>query len=302
GETRAVTGETRTVTGETRAVTGETRTRTGERAQPPPVPSRAPAREPAAASQPSSPLLAAMPRPAVPHKAPSMPKAAPQGHPRPAPPEPLELRAELRLRADRLRIKDPLAAARALVELGIHEERVGNDRRAARKAYEGARALARSCAPALVRLRRHLEGRQEGTQALEVIADEIAVAEDEGQRADLLAERARQSEVRGMAAEARKAFAEALALTPRHPASLRGLESLLRRELGRAVAPAWAGPSRACAIRCPPPAWRRTSSASPPPSATPSPRCRRGSRWSARRSTTSCCRRRSAPGPRWSGR
>jgi cellulose synthase operon protein C len=241
GELPAIGAEARTRTGETRAVPVEARTKTGDRAQPPPMPSRAPAREPAAASQSSSPLPAALPRPAVPHKAPAMPKAAPQGHPRPTPAEPVELRAELRLRADRLRIKDPLAAARALVELGIHEERAHNDRRAARKAYEGARALARSCAPALVRLRRHLEGRQEGAQALEVVADEVAVAEDEGQRADLLAERARQSEVRGMAPEARKAFAEALALAPRHPASLRGLESLLRRELGRAMAPGMGG-------------------------------------------------------------
>jgi tetratricopeptide (TPR) repeat protein len=206
------------------------------RAQPPPKP---PARQAPAATAAFAPAAAAAPPTRIiertPYKPPAMPKGQPQGHARPAAADAMSLRAELRMRAERLKGKEPLAAARALVELGIYEERAQHERKAARKSYESARALSKSLAPALTRLRRMLEGKPESALGLEIVGDELAVAEDESVKADLLAERARLSEIAGKLGEARRAFGEALALAPRHPASLRGLESLLRRELARAV-------------------------------------------------------------------
>jgi tetratricopeptide (TPR) repeat protein len=140
--------------------------------------------------------------------------------------------AELRRRAERLRDdKDVVGAARAYVELGLYEERVAQDRAAARAAYESARSLLRTLEPALTRVRRLLEGRAELGKALEILDDELAVAEGEALKADLLAERARACDALGKLADARAAYAEALRLVPGHAASLRGLESVLRREL-----------------------------------------------------------------------
>jgi len=161
------------------------------------------------------------------------PKAV--GKPRPPAPEVPPPRSELRLRADRQKGRDPLAAARSFVELGIYEERIGKDRKAGRKCYESARALAKGIQPALTRLRRSFEGKAELPQALDIVGEELVIAEDDALKADLLADRARMCEALGKSAEARKAFGEALALAPRHPASLRGLEALLQRELARAL-------------------------------------------------------------------
>jgi tetratricopeptide (TPR) repeat protein len=138
---------------------------------------------------------------------------------------------QLKMRAARLRDSDPVAAARTLVELGIYEERVSQDRAAARSAYEAARGLVRTLEPALTRLRRLLEGRGEFPQMLSLLDDEIAVAGSDSIKADLFAERARICDALGRMADARSGYAEALRLVPMHAASLRGLEIVLRREL-----------------------------------------------------------------------
>jgi tetratricopeptide (TPR) repeat protein len=142
---------------------------------------------------------------------------------------------ELRRRADRLRESgDDVGAARAFVELGLYQERFAQDRDAARAAYEAARGLSRTLEPALTRVRRLLEGRAELPRALEIVDDELAVAEGEALKADLYAERARVCDALGRAPEARTCYAEALRLAPQHAASLRGLESVLRREIDAA--------------------------------------------------------------------
>ncbi len=154
---------------------------------------------------------------------------------------PLTLSAQLELRAARLREADPIAAARALVELGVYEERVSQDRVAARAAFDAAHALVRTLPPALPRIRRLLEGRAEMPRALAVLADEIALTEGAAPKADLLAERARIEAALGHMVESRLAFAEALRLAPRHAASLRGLEAVLRRELAQSADRSLAG-------------------------------------------------------------
>lgn len=143
--------------------------------------------------------------------------------------------AELRRRAERLHGEgDEVGAARAYVELGLYLERTTEDRPGARAAYEAARGLSRTLEPALTRIRRLLEGRAEMPQALAILDDEIAVAETEALKADLWAERARVCDGLGKLGEARAGYAEALRLDRAHPAALRGMESVLRREIDRA--------------------------------------------------------------------
>ncbi len=143
----------------------------------------------------------------------------------------MTIAGQLCLRATRLRESDPIGAARALVELGLYEERVTQDRGAARAAYESAREIARTLEPALGRIRRLLDGHRELGQALGILEDELAVAEGSAHKADLFAEKARLSEALGKLAESRAAYVEALRLVPLHAASLRGLEAVVRREL-----------------------------------------------------------------------
>lgn len=202
-----------------------------------PVSSEAPNRP---VPPPTAAAPAPLPRPAAPPQK-RGPAATPRplntgparGQPRPARVEPPELRTELRQRAERLKAKEPVGAARAFVELAIHEERVVGDGKSARKSYEAARALARDVAAAHGRLRRLVAGKAELPVALDALGDEIRLAEDNGQRASLLAERARLLETAGRRPDARKSFEEALTFAPRHPDALRGLESLHRRDLGR---------------------------------------------------------------------
>ena len=170
---------------------------------------------PSPAPTPSAPAATASPKPA------SIPPADDDTSPR----------AELRRRADRLRTDDPVGAARAFVELGLYEERVAEDRAAARAAYEKARAFSRTFEPALGRVRRLVEGREGLGFSLEILDDELAVAESDPRRADLLAERGRTCEALGRLSEARAAFVEALRILPLHAAALRGLEAVVRREL-----------------------------------------------------------------------
>ncbi len=143
---------------------------------------------------------------------------------------------ELRARSERLVKGDPVASARALVELGIYEERINFDRKAARLCYQNARSRLRSLEPALMRLRRLCSGKAELATALPIIDDELLVAQGEVPRADLLAERARICDLLGKTADSKASYAEALRLVPMHPASLRGLETVLRKEHARGSA------------------------------------------------------------------
>lgn len=153
---------------------------------------------------------------------------------------------EIRARADRLKKDDPVGAARAYVELGLLCEWILFDRARAKKHYEAARDCVRTLQSALTRMRRigpvvppgpgAVAPPAEKTlkEALEVLADEIAVAETEELRADLLANRARLLEAAGKLDEARAAYGESLHVAPKHAASLHGLEALLRREIHEA--------------------------------------------------------------------
>ena len=154
----------------------------------------------------------------------------------PPPPAAAPPDAELRARSERIAKTDPVGAARALVELGIYEERVNHDRKAAKACYQAARGRIRSLEPALTRLRRLTSGKAELPQVLPIIDDELLVAQGENVRADLLAERARVCEALGKTADSRASYAEALRLVPNHAASLHGLEAVLRKELARTPA------------------------------------------------------------------
>lgn len=140
--------------------------------------------------------------------------------------------AELSRRAELLVSTDPVAAARALVERGLQEQRFELDTIAARRSFAAARSITRSLGPALSRLR-HLLLPEERNERISVIDDELVVAESDAERANLLVERARASEDLGRLPEARAAYGKALELWPVHPRALRGLEAVLRRELDR---------------------------------------------------------------------
>ncbi|MFO0585891.1 MAG: tetratricopeptide repeat protein [Polyangiaceae bacterium] len=138
--------------------------------------------------------------------------------------------AELLTRATRLAPDDPVGAARALVELGVLIERALGDAEGARDFYEESRALVRLFEPALERLRRLAPPEAEAAATLALVDDAILAAENDRARSDLFGERARLLAALGRPAEARDAFEEALGLSPDHPAALRGLEAVLRRE------------------------------------------------------------------------
>lgn len=135
---------------------------------------------------------------------------------------------ELLARATRIAPDDPVGAARAFVELGIHVERTRDDAAAARHFYEEARTLVRLFEPALDRLRRIVPAPAEPETMLALVDDAIIAAETDRARADLFGERARLLATLGRPAEARAAYEEALGLAPDHPAALRGLEAVLR--------------------------------------------------------------------------
>jgi tetratricopeptide (TPR) repeat protein len=137
---------------------------------------------------------------------------------------------ELALRAAHIAPQDPVGAARALVELGIHVERGRGDVSVARRFYEESRTLVRLFEPALDRLRRIVQASVEPEVMLGLVDDAIVAAETDRARADLFGERARLLAALGRLAEARAAFEEALGLVPEHPAALRGLEAVLRAD------------------------------------------------------------------------
>ncbi len=148
-----------------------------------------------------------------------------------AAPNPPTLAVELSWRADRLTQKaDPIAAARALVERGLYEQRVEHDLLAAKRSFAAARTISRSLGPALVRLR-HLLDPQELNERVAILDEELVVVETDAERADLLAERARALTALGNLPEARAAYTKALDLIPNHASALRGKEAVLRQEL-----------------------------------------------------------------------
>ncbi|XXT19917.1 cellulose synthase [Sorangium sp. So ce429] len=198
-------------------------------AQPSPALSPAKASTTPSPVQPSPPLAPVQASPPTPRSQ-VREAEAPAASPQIAAPD---LATELQQRAERLKGSDPVGAARALVELGIHEERTLRDPAAARRSYERARQLSRSLEPALSRVHRLIDARTELALALEVVEDKLRVADTDAARADLLAERARLLQALGRTPESCDAFTEALRLVPLHAASLRGLEIALRRESAR---------------------------------------------------------------------
>ncbi|WP_437335190.1 cellulose synthase [Sorangium sp. So ce394] len=204
----------------------------------PPAAASAPAAAPTPPAPPVQPSPATA-RSAASPPAPATPRSAASAHaPAPQSPQAAHIAApdpvaELQQRAERLKASDPVGAARALVELGIHEERVLRDTAAARRSYEQARQLSRTLEPAVSRVHRLLNARTELAFALEVVDDKLRVADTDALRADLLAERARLLQALGRTSESCDAFTEALRLVPLHAASLRGLEIALRRESAR---------------------------------------------------------------------
>ncbi len=148
------------------------------------------------------------------------------------------LEKELVARAERIRAEDAVGAARARVEAGLLCEWVLADRDQARAHYDAARGLVRAMQPALTRLRRigSAQSALSGSSAaaadvLKVLEDELAIAETDEVRADLHATRARAYETLGNLSGARAAYAEALRFQANHPAALRGMEIVLRREV-----------------------------------------------------------------------
>lgn len=139
--------------------------------------------------------------------------------------------AELAHRADRLKQDDPIGSARAWLELGLVAEWGREERDDARKHYEAARKLVPTFHPALYRMRRLLGQKPERAEALQILQDEIGLAESDEMRADLHASRGRLFEAGNQLPQARTAYLDALKFHRLHPAALRGLEAVLRREL-----------------------------------------------------------------------
>lgn len=137
---------------------------------------------------------------------------------------------EVTSRAGRLRAADPIGASRVHLEAGLVAEWALFDRERARSEYEAARALSRGTPAAAARIRRLLDAKNDRPAQLELLREELAQAETDGMRADLSASIARALDAHGDLDKARVAYEEALALVPGHPAALRGLEVLLRRE------------------------------------------------------------------------
>ena len=205
----------------------------------PAEPTPAPAPAPAPAPQAAKPAVA----PASSRDADDTPTQVPElADPDPATPAPQHviagvpvdpddtIAAELLARSARIAPDDPVGAARALVELGIHVERTRGDAAAARRFYEESRTLVRLFEPALDRLRRLVPAAIEPEVMLSLVDDAIVAAETDRARADLFGERARLLAALGRLPEARAAFEEALGLAPEHPAALRGLEAVLRAD------------------------------------------------------------------------
>jgi tetratricopeptide (TPR) repeat protein len=185
-----------------------------------------------------------VPRPARPSKVP--PPLPRKGRaPGPAPgartPEPPPLRTladimqpealleVLQTRATRLDpAADKLGRARVLVELAVASEiLLADDKRAAGWA-QAALEVDPSSAAAHAILRRAHHGRAALSEMLDHLDHELSAATHEGQRVQLLCERARLLEAVGARSdEVRAAWEQALAYAPDNPAALKGLEAEL---------------------------------------------------------------------------
>ena len=124
---------------------------------------------------------------------------------------------------------DPRSAAILAYELGeVYEQQLADDDRAI-AAYRRAAQLDPAFAPAAWGLRRMLGQRRRWPELLSVIERELARADD-GERAELLVEKARVLSLRGGGdAEARTALDAAIALAPAHQGALLELERVLAR-------------------------------------------------------------------------
>ena len=121
---------------------------------------------------------------------------------------------------------DRAPVARAYLERAIVDELLGDGSRAAE--YAEAAAEASAGGPAHAMLRRLRGGRGRAREALEQLDAELAHTASDGQRADLLAERARLVAASGGdAAAVREAWQRTLDVRPDHPAALKGLEGAL---------------------------------------------------------------------------
>ncbi|WP_394841553.1 hypothetical protein LZC95_31320 [Pendulispora brunnea] len=212
--------------------------------RPPPVPPSAPR----SVDKPSLPprTRPAPPLPRESHSAPPPPVAARGETPSVPPPEvrvrvesPLEqLTAQLQSRVAVLeKDDDKLALARAHLELAVLDESAGDGARVLEHA-EAALRIEPSLvmAHALVRRARHARGA--ARVLLEPLEHEILAATGDGERADLLAEKARLLEAAEEKSEAvREAWEAPLAVVSGHAAGLKGLEAALVRDAGRDAPP-----------------------------------------------------------------
>ncbi|WP_394830861.1 hypothetical protein LVJ94_30565 [Pendulispora rubella] len=223
--------------------------------RPPPVPLRGksavPDEPPSAPRSVDKPSLPPRARPAPPlpresHSPPPPTGAARAETPSVPPPEvrvrvesPLEqLTAQLQARVAVLeKGDDKLAQARAHLELAVLDEATGDGARVLEHA-EAALRIEPSLvmAHALVRRARHARGA--ARVLLEPLEHEVVAATGDGERADLLAEKARLLEAADEKSEAvREAWEAALSVAAGHPASLKGLEAALVRDAGRDAPP-----------------------------------------------------------------
>ena len=159
----------------------------------------------------------------------SHPAARPPEASRPQAGEGTSLIADVQARSIRIQAADPVGASRSHLEAGLVAEWSLFDRDLARAEYENSRGLSRSAAAA-ARVRRLLDPKVDRLAILALVREEHAYAETDAMRVDLMATTARLHEGQNELEKARVAYEEALALFPQHAASLRGLESVLRRE------------------------------------------------------------------------
>jgi tetratricopeptide (TPR) repeat protein len=135
--------------------------------------------------------------------------------------------AELARRADAIGgDAEPVARSRARMELGLVLEALVGDREAALQQYRAAQEAAPSATAPLTAARWLTPQRPVGA-ALSLALSHARAARDDEARVERWVEVARLHQVAGDLTAADKAYGQALALEPTHPASLRGREGLL---------------------------------------------------------------------------
>ncbi|WP_394827546.1 tetratricopeptide repeat protein [Pendulispora albinea] len=136
---------------------------------------------------------------------------------------------EVRVAAFRARTSggDKLAHARAHLELAVLDETAGDGTKVLEHA-ESALKIEPSLLMAHSLVRRARHGRGAARELIEPLEFEIVASATDGERADLLAEKARLLEAAGGREIAvREAWEAALTVSPNHPAALKGLEGAL---------------------------------------------------------------------------